>query len=102
MDARTAMNRYRDRHTARSPLTWIVLVIAAACGGAHDGPIVTPGGAPAAATMNAPQAATVATPFSYDAALHGSAFTDPKGGGLTYTVSFSPSSNGLSASGGMI
>jgi cytochrome c peroxidase len=43
------------------------------------------------------QAATVGTAFVFDASMLGTAFTDPKGGGLTYSFSFSPAANGLAS-----
>lgn len=78
------------------------LVIAAACGGEHELPVVAGGGPPALNTAVAPQVAAVASSFDFDAALHGTAFTDPKRGGLTYAVVFVPSANGLSAAGARI
>jgi cytochrome c peroxidase len=48
------------------------------------------------------QTAAAGVSFNYDATLAASAFSDPKGKGLTYSVSFSPSANGLSATAGRI
>jgi cytochrome c peroxidase len=75
--------------------------IAAACGGADTTPTVN-AGSPTPATAITAQVATVAIPFSLDASMHGAAFNDPKGRGLTYRITFSPSANGLAASGGQI
>ena len=50
-------------------------------------------------SANLAQAATVSRPFTYDATKGGTAFS---GAGLTYTVSFSPTANGLSAVNGRI
>jgi cytochrome c peroxidase len=51
------------------------------------------------ASANASQAAMVGVPFRYDASKGGAVFTDPRKTGLTYTVTFTGTSNGLSASG---
>ncbi len=45
---------------------------------------------------------TVGTAFTYDATKNGVGFTDPRGTGLTYAVSFAPSANGLTAASGRI
>ncbi|HEY9226407.1 MAG TPA: putative Ig domain-containing protein, partial [Gemmatimonadaceae bacterium] len=74
----------------------------AACGGGSDGPSVVTGGPPVVNATSRTQVATVGAPFSYDATRNGSAFTDPKGQGLTYAVTFSPAANGLTASAGRI
>lgn len=74
----------------------LALVVLAACAGDHPGPVETPKGPPTANAIIADQAATVATRFTFDATLHGSAFTDTKGGGLTYSAVFTPTANGLS------
>lgn len=59
-------------------------------------------GSPAVLVSNQNQAAVIGTAFNYDATLGNSVFSDPRGKGLTYTVSFSPSANGLSATAGRI
>lgn len=48
---------------------------------------------------NAPQAAMVGVPFRYDASKGGATFSDPRKTGLTYTVQFSGTANGLTAVG---
>lgn len=48
---------------------------------------------------NAPQAAMVGVPFRYDASRGGTVFSDPRRTGLTYTVTFDGTANGLSAAG---
>ena len=53
-------------------------------------------------SANGSQAAMVGVPFSYDASKSGTAFSDPRRSGLTYTVSFTPSTSGLSAANGRI
>jgi cytochrome c peroxidase len=80
------------------------LSLSAACGGGESAiaPYLTITAPPAVQEPTVPQIATVATPFTYDATCAGRAFTDPKGGGLTYTVTFSPSANGLVASNGRL
>lgn len=45
---------------------------------------------------------TVGVAFSYDATRNGAGFSDPRATGLTYTVSFAPSANGLAAANGRI
>lgn len=54
------------------------------------------------AVANGPQQATVGVAYAYDATLNGSCFKDPKGAGLTYTIVFAPSANGLTATSGRI
>ena len=51
---------------------------------------------------SAPQAAMVGVPFRYDATRGGAVFSDPRHTGLTYTVTFNGSANGLRADGGEI
>lgn len=58
--------------------------------------------APRLAEASADQAAAVGWDFSYDAAQGGAAFTDADGDALSYSISFSPEANGLSASGAAI
>lgn len=50
-------------------------------------------------SANAPQAAMIGVPFRYDASKGGAVFSDPRKTGLTYTVQFSGTSNGLTAAG---
>jgi len=59
-------------------------------------------GPPALVSANAAQAAVVGVAFSYDATKGGSAFSDPLGRGLTYGVSLTAPTLGLTASGGRI
>lgn len=54
------------------------------------------------ASANTPQGATVGSAFSYDATKSGAAFTSGSNAAMTYTVSFSPSANGLTAAAGRI
>ena len=49
-------------------------------------------GSPLLLISNKNQAAVSGTAFNYDATLGNSAFSDPRGKGLSYAVSFSPSS----------
>ena len=48
------------------------------------------------------QAVTVGIAFDFDATQGGHTFTDPSSRGLTYAVSFSPSANGLTSTGGHV
>jgi len=82
-----------------------------ACGGGGESsggetsaaPVTPPANsAPIVATANADQTVTVGTAFNYDAAQNGGTFTDSNGDTLTYTVSFDPAPNGLSAAGSVI
>lgn len=89
------------RH-ARIGAVGVVGLVATACGAAGDAPSAVTGGPPAAVTVARPQVATVGTSFTFDATQGGSAFTDPKGRGLSYSITFLPSANGLVATAGAI
>ncbi len=70
---------------------------------AIDTPVVTPVAEPVTVVSpNGTQAAMVGVPFSYDATKSGTAFSDPRRTGLTYTVVFTPAVNGLTAANGRI
>lgn len=80
-----------------------------ACGG--GGATVTPATpetptatnqAPTTASANPDQSATVGEAFEYDATQAGNTFTDADSDTLSYTVSYSPSANGLSDANGVI
>lgn len=58
--------------------------------------------APTVASANSNQGGTVGEAFSYDATQSGGTFNDADGDSLTYSVSFAPSEQGLSASNGVI
>ena len=58
--------------------------------------------APAVLSANTHQLVIVGVAFAYDASKAGSAFSDPVGGGLTYTVTLTPAGGGLAASGAII
>lgn len=78
------------------------LIALAACdGGAGPTTVVVEAAPLAVQTQNAPQAAVVGTSFDYDATRGGAAFSGGSGS-LSYAVSFAPSANGLTASGGRI
>ena len=62
-------------------------------------PVVPVTTAPALLSTNDVIATSVGTPVRYDASKGGLAFSDPAARGLTYSVAFSPTSNGLSAIG---
>jgi cytochrome c peroxidase len=68
-----------------------------------DTPTVTPNTeAVTVVSPNSTQAAMVGVPFAYDATKAGTAFSDPRRSGLTYTVSFTPVVSGLAAANGRI
>ena len=95
-------------------LTLATLVLVAACGASADAPTGATAGttsgsgttpsAPAPALNPAKpvvgvaiahQAATVGVAFDADATLSGTAFTNPRGGALRYSATFTPNANGL-------
>jgi cytochrome c peroxidase len=84
----------------------IVLVsalAAMACSGGTDSAATAPITAgPAVATPIVTRSAVVGMPYSFDATQGGAAFSDPKGKGLSYAVSFSGTTDGLDAAGGLI
>jgi cytochrome c peroxidase len=68
-----------------------------------DTPTVAPNAdAVTVVSPNSTQAAMVGVPFAYDATKAGTAFSDPRRSGLTYTVSFTPAVSGLAAANGRI
>ncbi len=68
-----------------------------------DTPTVTPNTeAVTVVSANGTQAAMVGVPFVYDATKAGTAFSDPRKSGLTYTVSFTPAVTGMTAANGTI
>ena len=83
-----------------------------ACGGGSSStasntptPTATPtpsNSAPTLTTANLDQGARVGTPFTYDATISNTAFTDADGDTLTYSITFSPSAQGLASDGGTI
>ncbi|UTW44892.1 hypothetical protein KFE80_10955 [bacterium SCSIO 12696] len=78
-------------------------LIVSSCGGGGGGDQPTPENrAPVVSSANTDQVATVGSAFSYDATRGGTVFRDADGDRLTYSVGFSPSSNGLAASAGAI
>ncbi|WP_309669283.1 cytochrome c peroxidase [Gemmatimonas sp.] len=97
------------RHLSILALITVSLTSAACAGDATtspaqiDTPTVTPN--TEAVTVVSPsstQAAMVGVAFAYDATKGGTAFSDPRKSGLTYTVSFTPAVGGLSAANGRI
>ncbi|MFL5386055.1 MAG: cytochrome c peroxidase [Longimicrobiaceae bacterium] len=92
----------------RTIRTLILLACTAtlACTGdaGRDGITTPPGSAapPAVLAPNGLVSATAGTPLSYDACRNGSVFSDPAGRGLTYAVSFSGVSDGLTANGAVV
>ncbi|MDB4908666.1 MAG: hypothetical protein JWO05_3450 [Gemmatimonadetes bacterium] len=100
------------RRTHSTSIALLAAALLAACGSATDSTAttsitttttpVTPVAGPAAAIAHPTEVASVGQPFGCDASLANTLFTDPKKGGLTYQVSFSPSANGLVAQGGVI
>ena len=79
-------------------------LLTAACGGDSATTSLTPANtaAPALLSPNDVCASTAGVAWTYDATKGGSAFSDPAGKGLTYSVSFVPSGNGLSANSGVV
>ena len=81
-----------------------MLLVAVGCGGSNSGEATSAPTTlgPKIGESTVAQAAVVAAPFAYDASCAGRAFSDPKGGGLTYSVTFTPAANGLTAAGGRV
>ena len=81
----------------------VLLALAATASCASDGaaPLSTSAtiAAPALLSANEAVATTVGTAVVYDASKGGTAFSDPAARGLVYSLAFSPSANGLSATG---
>lgn len=86
-------------------LLFLVCASAAGCSDGGTGPVtppVPPVPPPAVLVANGLISATVGTALSYDATRGGTVFSDPAGGGLTYAVTFTGSSNGLQAVGSTV
>ncbi len=80
-------------------------LLLAGCGGDAAStavPLVSFNSAPTVLIKNTQQAAITGEAFHYDATQAGQTFADPDGDALTYTVSYEPSANGLSAKAGVI
>ncbi|QJR35988.1 cytochrome c peroxidase [Gemmatimonas groenlandica] len=97
------------RHVRLIALLTASLAIGACAGDATtspaaiDTPTVTPStDAVSVVSPNSTQAAMVGVPFAYDATKAGTAFSDPRKSGLTYTVSFTPAVTGMTAANGTI
>jgi cytochrome c peroxidase len=88
---------------ARRTTVLALLLAASGCGGgdAPSGPS-GPAMSPAVLAPVADQAIVAGQPFSYDAAGASPVFSDPRHGGLSYSVAFSPAPNGLVAAGSSI
>jgi cytochrome c peroxidase len=80
----------------------LLFAFLAACGGDATAGITANVAAPALLTSNAVCTSIAGVAMTYDATRAGATFTDPAGKGLTYSMTFSPSSNGLSATGGVV
>jgi cytochrome c peroxidase len=99
----------------RSLLFLTAASVAAACGGDASAPTTSSAGGTSGGTSGgtggtptpvttppgvlvqvAHQPATVGQPFTFDATLGGTAFSNPKGGALRYSATFAPNANGLS------
>lgn len=86
------------------------LILTACGGGGGNNTTTTPptttnppsNSAPTISNGNNDQTATVGTEFSYDATQNGATFSDADGDTLSYSVSFDPDGNGLSATNGDI
>jgi cytochrome c peroxidase len=96
------LQRSRLLQPGRLLAVWLCAAVFG-CGGDSSGPDGGGGPAPSVASANGAVAATVGTPFSYDATKGGTTFT-PAGAasGLSYSISFGGSANGLSAAGGTV
>lgn len=97
------------RHIFLSGSVCLAAIILASCGGSGSSstpttPTTPPASntAPVVAAANTDQTAQVGTAFSYDATQGGSVFTDADGDTLSYSVTYSPSAQGLTDSGGTI
>ena len=95
------------RHAIVTAFTLSVLVGAVACSADSNPsspatPTATPVVPIVVASANAPQAATVGAAFSYDATRNGTTFTGGSPATTTYSVSFAPAPNGLTAAQGRI
>ncbi len=97
------------RHSILLTLVTASLVLSACAGdattspAATDTPTVTPNTDPVTVVSpNGTQAAMVGVPFTYDATKAGTAFSDPRKSGLTYTVAFTPAVTGMTAANGAI
>ena len=83
-------------------------LILTACGGGGSTSTTTPptttnppsNSAPVVSNANNDQTAIVGSEFSYDATQSGATFSDTDGDTLTYSITFDPDSNGISANGG--
>lgn len=101
--------RHTLRHTLRFAPLWLSIALGACAGDATTRPetidapsLAASAGVVAVVSPNIAQAAMVGVPFSYDVTKSGSAFSDPRRLGLTYTVTMSPVVSGLAASNGQI
>ncbi|HET6764086.1 MAG TPA: cytochrome c peroxidase [Longimicrobiaceae bacterium] len=86
------------------PLVWFACAFTVACAG-DAGTGATPVESVPALTIALPNgavAATVGSALSYDATRGGEVCSNPAGGAITYTITFSGPSNGLSATGGRV
>jgi cytochrome c peroxidase len=94
------------QHRTRRALALALVIIVTACGGGDASSTTTPtvgvDAPPQVAVTNATHVGTVGTAFTLDATRAGTAFTDPRAKGLTYTVSMSPVVSGLTAANGVI
>ena len=86
-------------------------VFLTSCGGGGSSPapipppvVVTPpqNTAPTVSTANSNQSGIIGETFEYDATQAGATFTDADGDSLAYSVTFSPTAQGLSANNGVI
>ena len=86
-------------------------VFLTSCGGGGSSPapipppvVVTPpqNTAPTVSTANSNQSGIIGETFEYDATQAGATFTDADGDSLAYSVTFSPTAQGLSAIDGVI
>jgi cytochrome c peroxidase len=92
--------------TCRAVALAVISITASACGGGESPTTTTPtigvDAPPQVVATNTTQVAVVGTPFTLDATLGKTAFSNPRATGLTYTLSFSPAVSGLTATNGVI
>ena len=102
----TLWSRPIDRGRSVRRVASLTFVLLAACSDSNTQDPTTPATSntdPVAVVAVIPaQSAIAGLAFSFDATRNHTTFTDPRGTGLTYTVAFTPSVSGLSATAGRI
>src|SRR5262245_38588187 len=99
--ASSGQDRRRLIRRTRRIASATACLVAVACGGGE--PVRPVDNRPPVATGTiSTLVAVVGAPINFDATRAGSAFSDPKGSGLTYSITLSPSANGLTIQAGAI